>query len=148
MIVAVFDPGGTTGYCVGTVENSPQLKELGEFKESSRLFGIIERCDLVVCEQLTVGRNPGFNPIGIEVMGAVKAIASHLSKPITMQRPSVMQFPLKWGCIPQKAFPSEHTKDAVCHYVAFLASVKIGGENVITPSKFQISLEGVPLLID
>jgi hypothetical protein len=116
-----FDPGQTTGYVY--LEDDSVLR-LGEFKvgDDSVLDSIGEH-DTILFE--TLHCSPGFNPIGFEVIGAIKYVCRkrHL-KPIG-RSPLYLAGPTAWPGLNEmrKKVRSPHMRDAIYHYCAWCDSV-------------------------
>lgn len=144
MIVSVFDPGGHTGFLHAEIfdDNTFKLLEYGYFFESDRVDDLIKVSDLVVSERITLSGVKGFNPVGIEVMGAIKQYCRFYNVPLQWQSPSFMQAALRWGVVDPKEFKSEHPKDALCHFVMFLRR----SERLPDPKAegVSFSVKGVP----
>jgi hypothetical protein len=117
-----FDPGQTTGFAY--LEDNCVLR-LGEFKvgDDSVLDSIGEEdgesATTVLYESLHC--SPGFNPIGFEVIGAIKYVCRKIHiKPIA-RSPLYLAGPMLWPTLDamRKQVKSPHMRDAIYHYSAW-----------------------------
>lgn len=108
-----FDPGQTTGIA-GFDLASGSLITLLEIETWHHLDAYIHPKDRVVAEQIT-WRSPSFNPVGLEVIGALKFLCDRLQVEITLQSPGAITGVLKWPIYDFSSIRSQHEIDALAH---------------------------------
>lgn len=123
--VWVYDPGGTTGWALfRRTPGGPHPAELIRWGECDLWHGIdtqIKRGDEVVYEKLYV-LSPGFNPVGIEVVGVITYLCDRVGITPHSQHPGALAGPYKWpqSKLIHKVARSDHSYDAILHGVVYL----------------------------
>lgn len=130
-ILWVYDPGQMTGYAKFRLgEFAAELEECGEFTTSTLLPAQIKPKDLVVYEKIIV-RMHGFNPVGLEVVGAIKVLCQIHKVPCYPRSHQELTGIRKWRTYPLKNVLSDHAKDAIHHGVLYLKQ-NFGRDLVLT----------------
>ena len=136
-----LDPGLTTGW---SRWKDATLVAWGTFQpdEVRRFFLNEVKPYLNICnkntflyEKLTV-RQLSFNPIGFEVVGALKYIAQIEGFDVKYQEPSQIQGVMKWPIYNFKGHKlSEHEKDSIAHGIVYYKKLR---QDVYLPEKFIV----------
>lgn len=122
----VYDPGQTTGWASFVVAKNERVAGLTRWGEHDLWRGIDEQissdlCQTVVYEKI-VPRHPSFNPIGLEVIGAIRYLSEKYSKPCIHQMNAAIHGIQRW----QKYdylwadVKSQHSCDAIMHGIVYL----------------------------
>jgi hypothetical protein len=119
-----FDPGGTTGWCQFTQNCSTtmwQPTEFGQFpiEKIQRVYELIGLLDFVVFERIQV-MHMGFDPIGLEVIGAIKLTCKIQGNKFVGQSPGILSGAKLWPELEEarRWFPRQlHARDAFYHGV-------------------------------
>jgi len=119
-----FDPGGTTGWCRFYQPNTSslwQVVEWGEFSTEKilRVYELIQPGERVVFERIQV-MHMGFNPIGLEIIGAIKLACQLGGNTWIGQSPGNISGAKLWPGLNEgrKWFTrQQHAKDAFYHGV-------------------------------
>lgn len=123
--VWVYDPGGTTGWALfrrtPTANQPATLIRWGECKLWHDIDKQIAPGDDVVYEKLYV-LSPGFNPIGIEVVGVINYLCERARIVPHPQHPGILAGPYQWpgSKALHKIVRSDHAYDAILHGVVHL----------------------------
>ena len=122
-----FDPGGTTGWC--RFQQIPGNKlwdvmEFGQFpvERLESVAELIQPQDIVVYEQIQV-LHLGFDPIGLQVIGAIKLWCALGGQKYKGQSPGILTGAKTWPDLkePSKWFTrQQHAKDAFYHGVTYI----------------------------
>ena len=126
-----FDPGGTTGWCRFEKQALSQayiprwhLTEFGQFPTDliRQVDELIQPFDVVVFERIQV-MHMGFDPIGLEIIGAIKLVCQLNGNKCIGQSPGNINGPKLWpDLMPlRKLFKNQqHAKDAFYHGVFYI----------------------------
>ena len=122
-----FDPGGTTGWC--RFQQVPGDKfwitmDFGQFpvERLESIAELIQPNDMVVYEQIQV-LHLGFDPIGLQVIGAIKLWCLLEGLTCKGQSPGILTGAKHWPELkdPSKWFTrQQHAKDAWYHGVTYI----------------------------
>lgn len=117
MTLITFDPGQTTGW---SIWENDLLTAWGQFTCENLLVleALITPKSSVVYESLT-WKNPAFNPVGMEVIGAIKLRCLQCGVAWASQPPSILTGVQKWPIYKWKGL-SPHEKDAIGHGIMAL----------------------------
>jgi len=120
-----FDPGETTGWAY--FEDN-HLISIGEFHSdlAEDVLKRIQRQDLVIYE--TLHCSPGFNPIGFEIIGAIKYVCRQVGVLPLGHSPMNLAGPMKWPALDamRKVIKSPHIRDAIYHYASWSEKIPLG----------------------
>jgi len=121
-----FDPGGTTGWCRFKRTFSPQwhVDEFGQFPldRIETISELINPGELVIYEQIHA-LHLGFDPVGLEVIGAIKLTCHLGGNGMISQSPGNLAGAKAWKELDEarKWFRTQpHAKDAFYHGVTYL----------------------------
>lgn len=119
-VLWVYDPGAMTGFAKFLLdETAGELVGCGEFPTYSLLPHQIKFGHHVLYEKV-VARFSGFNPIGLEVVGAIKVLCMNSIVYPHHQVHQKLTGIKKWGTFPLKDVLSEHARDAIHHGIIYL----------------------------
>ncbi len=127
-----YDPGDTTGWALFARtpgrEYPATLIQWGEMRLWEDLERQIRRGDEVVHESLYV-LSPGFNPIGMEVVGVIKYLCRKYGITPHKQHTGLLAGPYKWpgSTKVHKMAKSDHAYDAILHGVVYLKFQSLDG---------------------
>ena len=119
-----YDPGGTTGFAefVRIRFDMWRLRSWGELDLWRGITEQIRFGDQVVYENI-VPRHPSFNPVGLQIIGAIRLFAemSDVSR-VYSQMNAQIHGVFKWGTYDElfKKIKSDHSKDAIAHGIVYL----------------------------
>ena len=121
-----YDPGQTTGWASFVLARSEKAAALSRWGEFDLWRGIDEQigselCQTVVYEKI-VPRHPSFNPIGLEVIGAIRYLGELHSRVVVHQMNAQIHGVFKWETYDTlfKTIKSDHSKDAIAHGIVYL----------------------------
>jgi len=121
-----FDPGGTTGWCrfERMYGNTWRVNTFGQFStdQMKRIPELIVPGDMVVFERIHM-LHLGFDPIGLEVIGAIKMWCQIEGNTYIGQSPGILSGAKVWPDLDEarKWFKGQqHALDAFYHGVTYL----------------------------
>ena len=140
--VWTFDPGQTTGW---SLWSKGTLRKWGVFQPEEVhkfLTKVLQPAStednvktIFLYERLVV-RQLSFNPIGMEVIGALKYIACVNKYNVLHQEPAQISGVMKWPIYDfKKKGLSEHEKDAIAHGIIYYRKL---GMEIYLPPQFII----------
>lgn len=124
MVIWVYDPGKTTGFCkVEKVGVQWRVVEFGEFTDILVLKGQIQAKDRVVYEKIQPW-TLALDVTGIEVTGAILYRAKEVGASCVPQSPNVIKGPQSWPIYNfKRRGASRHAKDAIAHAIHYMKSL-------------------------
>lgn len=125
-VLYAYDPGLTTGWASFILAKNEKLATLSLYGEHELWRGIDSQIALDVCETVVyekvIPRHPSFNPIGLEVIGAIRYLCELHGRVAIYQMNAQIHGVFKWGTYDKlfKTIKSEHSKDAIAHGIVYL----------------------------